>query len=330
MDALRGSVAGALALLCLTACGSAPPPERSAVEFRSESGVSSSAWNKTPAGTHLAACPLYAGADKLTIVLAVPNRFVLQNADGTGCSFGHDWQTIGVSGKTNLTLHQRMDKYLKPYEDTGGDDSVSDISYASGVPAFGGRRGERLAHFCFCDGQEIENVDYRTAGVVVGESRSHLTKPFPKSILSDVLPTVGVERGGFGFAEANGTAARYGVPSGVDYVTGLEDGVQFGFQKPDYRRVELRVGVRGSLADERNRLGRDATVSKLVLTSAPRAVAGQDGQRLTYDQEFRDYDNSTRVEHAVAFQAGTVRVTVINEGADDQQQKFRDDVRPLR
>lgn len=330
MDTLKGLAAGAVALLCLAGCGTAPPPERSPVEFRSESGVSSSDWNKTPAGTRLAACPLYANADELTIVLAVPKQFVLQSADGNGCSFGHDWQTIGVSGKAELTLHQRMDKYLKPYEDAGGDDSVSDISYASGVPTFGGRSGERLAHFCFCDGQEIENLDYRTAGVVVGESRSHLTKPFPKSVLADVLPTVGVERGVFGFAQSNGTAARYGVPSGVDYVTGLEDGVQFGFQKPDYRRVELRVGVRGSLADERDRLGPDATVSKLVLTRAPHAVAGQDGQRLSYDQEFQDYDNSSRVEHGVAFQTGTVRVTVINEGSDDLQQKFRDQVRVLR
>lgn len=315
------------AVVTLSACSAPPPPEKSPVVFRSENGVTSAAWDETSAGTKLAACPLYANKQKLSIVLAVPKRFTLQSADGTGCSFGYDWQSIGVSGKAAQTLHRRMEK-LKRYEDIGGDESVSDITYQSDVPAFGGRRGERLAHYCFCDGQEIENVDYRTAGVVVGESRSHLTKPFPKSVLSDVLPSVSVERGVFGLAESRGAAVRHSVPAGVTYVSGLEDGVQFGFQKPDYRRVELQVGIRGSLTAERERLGRDATVSRLVLTDSPRAVAGQAGQRLSYDQVYKDWDNSDRVEHVVAFQSGTVRVATINESGD-LQQTFRDQLREL-
>ena len=327
MDALK-LVPALAAALALTGCSASPPSEKSPVEFRAENGVASSAPGRTSSGTKLAACPLYGNKQELSIVLAVPTRFTLQSADGTGCSFGYDWQNIGVSGNAAKTLRQRMETYLKPYEDIGGDESVSDITYEPDVPAFGGRRGERLAHYCFCDGQEIESVDYRTAGVVVGESRSHLTKPFPKSVLPNVLRSVSVERGVFGIVAAHGTAVRYGVPTGVNYMSGLEDGVQFGFQKPEYHRVELRVGVR-PLSGERDRLSRDNTVSKLVLTDASRAVAERAGQRLNYDQVFKDWDNSDRIEHVVVFQSGKVRVTVVNESGDDQQQTFRHRLRAL-
>jgi len=231
-----------------------------------------------------------------------------------------------VSGEAAMTLRRSMEKYLEPYEDAGGDDSVSDITYASSVPAFGGRRGERLENRCYCDGQDLQSVSYRAAGVVVGESVPH--KPKTQSSLPIVLPTVSVERGVFGFASSGGTVVRYGVPAGVDYVSGLEDGLQFGFDKPVYRRIELHVGV-GSLAAEQNRLSRDATVSGLSVTHASRAVAGQDGERLTYDQAFKEWDNSNRVEHVVVFQTGRSRVAVVNEKHGDQQQRFRDRLQPI-
>jgi hypothetical protein len=274
---------------------------------------------------------LYTGKRELTIVLAVPNRFRLQDAQGMGCSFGttDGFESIGVSGDATPTLHRRMMKDLKPFEDIGGDDSVSDIEYASGVPAFGGRRGERLENRCYCDGQDLQSVSYRTAGVVVGESIAHEPNPMPKSSLPIILPTISVERGVFGLVSSGDTVLRYGVPRGVSYVSGLEDGIQFGFEKPVYRRIELHTGV-GSLADERSRLSRDATVSGLLLTDAPRAVAGKDGQSLAYDQVYKEWDNSNRVEHVVAFQAGRLRVTVINEPAADHQQAYRDHLRPIR
>jgi hypothetical protein len=331
VDPLKRVAAGVLAVLCLSACSAPPPPEKSAVVFRSESGVTSASWGKTPHGTRLEACPLYAGKRELTIVLAVPNRFRLQDARGTGCSFGttNGFESIGVSGDAESTLHRRMEKDLKPYEDIGGDDSVSDISYEANVPAFGERRGEHLEHRCFCDGQDLQNESFRAGGVVLGTSIPHEPKPMPKSALTIVRPTVSVERGLFGLVTAHGTAVRYGIPPHPDYVSGLADGMQFGFRKPDYRRIELHGGV-GALTEERNRLATDASVSGLALADAPRAVAGRDGQRLTYDQRFQDYDNSTRVEHVVAFQAGAVRVAVINEQAGDLQQEFRDRIREIR
>ena len=331
MDPLKRLIGGALVLACLSACSDPPPPEKSAVVFRSESGITSASWGKTPEGTRLEACPLYAGPRQLTIVLAVPNRFRLQDAQGMGCSFGttDGFESIGVSGDAEPTLRRRMEKDLKPNEDIGGDDSVSDISYESGVPAFGGRRGEHLEHRCFCDGQDLQSESFRAGGVVLGTSIPHEPKPMPKSALPIVRPTVSVERGLFGLVTAHGTAVRYGVPAHPDYVSGLEDGMQFGFQKPDYRRIELHVGV-GTLTRERNRLAADATVSRPALAEAPDAVAGRDGQRLTYDQQFKDYDNSTRVEHVVAFQAGALRVAVIKENGGDQQQGFRDRIREIR
>jgi hypothetical protein len=327
MDALRFLVALTAAAV-LAACSAPPPPEKSPVEFRSEDGVTSASWGKTPKGTRLEACPLYGGKRQLTIVLAVPNRFRLQSADGLGCSFGHDFQSIGVSGHAAVSLRRRMEKDLKPFEDIGGDDSVSDIEYSSGVRTFGGRRGERLEHRCFCDGQDLQSVSYRAGGVVVGESIPHEPKPMPASSLPIVLPTISVERGVFAFASSGGTTVRLGIPANVDYVSGLEDGIQFGFQKPDYRRIELHVGV-GSLTRERNRLADDATVSGIELAPASRAVGGRDGRRLTYDQVFKEWDNSNRVEHVIAFQAGDLRVTVINEPTADHQQTFRDRVRTI-
>jgi hypothetical protein len=322
-------LAASVALVGVSACAATPPPEKSAVEFQSEDGITSASWGKTPKGTRLETCPLYKNKTRLTIVLAVPNRFRLQSADGSGCSFGHDWHSVGVSGNAP-TLRRRMEKNLKPYEDIGGDDSVSDIRYESDVPAFGGRRGERLAHDCFCDGQELVDMAYRTAGVIVGESRSHLQGPLPKSVLPRVLPSVSVERGIFGFATSGGASVRYGtVPLGVGYLSTLDDGIQFDFQK-NYRRIELHIDVRGTLANERTRLSRDKAVSKLVLSDTSKAVAGHDGQRLTYDQAIEEYEGSTRVEHAVVLQAGTIRVAVINDPTADHQQAFRDQLRLIR
>lgn len=322
-------LAASVALVGVSACAAPPPPEKSAVEFRSEDGITSASWGKTPKGTRLETCPLYTSKKRLTIVLAVPNRFRLQSADGSGCSFGYDWHTVGVSGHAP-TLRRRMEKNLKPYEDIGGDDSVSDITYESDVPAFGGRRGERLAHDCFCDGQKLVDVAYRTAGVIVGESRSRLRGPLPKSVLPRVLPSVSVERGIFGFATSGGMSVQYGaVPLGVRYLSTLDDGLQFDFQK-NYRRIELHIGIGGTLADERTRLGRDKTVSKLELSDASSAAAGQDGQRLTYDRAIEEYEGSTRVEHALVFQAGTIRVVVVNDPTTDHQQAFRDQIRLIR
>jgi hypothetical protein len=324
-------LAALAAVASLSACSAPPPPEKSPVAFRSETGVSSASWGKTPSGTRLEACPLYAGTPTFTVVLAVPTKFRLQDAGGTTCTFGtvKGFQSINVSGDAARTLRQRMDKDVKPYEDIGGDDSVSGISYASGVHAFGGRTGERLEFRCYCDGQDLQDESVRAGGIVVGSSIPHDPKPMPTSPLPKVLPTVGVERGSFGFVTAHGTAVRYDIPAGMSYVYGLDDGMQFIFQKPDYRRIELHVGV-GTLAQRRAALAADPTVSGLALTAARRAVAAKDGQRLTYDQEFKEWDNKPRVEHVMAFQAGAIRVDVVNESSADLHQAFRDAIRPIR
>jgi len=328
---MRRTVAAVILLAAMAGCSAPPPPEKSPVRFKSESGISSASWGRTPTGTRLEACPLFTGKKRLTVVLAVPSRFRLQDAGGMNCYFGtaKGFESIGVQGNAATTLREHVKKDLKPNEDAGGDDSVSDISYESGVPTFGGRRGEHVEVRCYCDGQDLQSESFRAGGMILSTSIPHEPKPMPKSSLPIVRPTVGVETGVFGIVAHAGIAARYSVTDRIESIMSSEDGVTLYFGGQSYHRIELHVGVKESLAEERTRLSRDPTVSGLVLTDASRAAAGRDGQRLAYGQRFKEYDNSMRVEHVLAFQAGRVRVAVINDGLPDHRQRFRDGIRLL-
>ena len=85
--------------------------------------------------------------------------------DGASCDFaaGSSAPSSTSSFEPQSTLKSEKERDLDPREDEGGDDSVSDISYAADVPVFGTHTGEQLAYYCYCDGQDSTTASGRPA-----------------------------------------------------------------------------------------------------------------------------------------------------------------------
>ena len=93
----------------------------------------------------------------MTAEFAVPPGYTAYDGDACDFARGYDGELYVTVGPED-SLADHKERQVDPFEDQGGDDSVSDISYADDVPVFGDRRGERLEYYCYCDGQEL---DYR-------------------------------------------------------------------------------------------------------------------------------------------------------------------------
>jgi hypothetical protein len=123
---------------------------------------------KVPDGASVAQCSDLRRPETssgLAARFVVPPGYHATGNDGPSCSFaaGVFGTEFYVSFGPQSTLKAEKERDLDPREDEGGDDSVSDISYAADVPVFGTHTGEQLTYYCYCDGQEL---DYR-----IGQAR---------------------------------------------------------------------------------------------------------------------------------------------------------------
>ena len=105
----------------------------------------------------------------------VPPGYHATGDDGAACSFqGPGFGTeFSVGFAPPSTLRSEKERNVDPFEDEGGDDSVSDISYAEDVPVFGRHHGERLDYYCFCDGQDLDERSVQARGVRLGWTTPH-------------------------------------------------------------------------------------------------------------------------------------------------------------
>jgi len=120
-----------------------------------------------PAGFREVLCPdLRGDGTGLTVRLVVPIATTgMQQSDGS-CSFGRGFvRGVGVQIAPRQTLAEQRAEELEPFEDTGGDDSVSDITYRTGVPGLDGQRAEELGVEVYNDGLPFWSVSIQAAGV---------------------------------------------------------------------------------------------------------------------------------------------------------------------
>jgi hypothetical protein len=111
----------------------------------------------------------------LAVRLSVPPGYHATSRNGAGCDFtgpgfGRDL-AIGVGPMP--TLKSEKERNVDPFEDEGGDDSVSDISYAADVSVFGRHRGEQLTYYCYCDGQDLDVWIMQADGVRLNWTTPH-------------------------------------------------------------------------------------------------------------------------------------------------------------
>ena len=115
----------------------------------------------------------------LAVRVSVPPGYAAASRGGAGCDFtgpgfGRD---LSLSIGPLETLEAVKKREVDPFEDEGGDDSVSDIAYAADVPVFGRHRGERLTYYCYCDGQDLDVWTVQARGVRLGWTTPHRKGP---------------------------------------------------------------------------------------------------------------------------------------------------------
>jgi len=303
-----------------TACGSAPASSDGPKVFASSSGVSSTGTDQVPNGHNLVACPL---GDELTVVLVVPDRFDAIHPTGRGCLIGssRSFETVGVQASDRTLAEEKQDN-LDPFEDQGGDDSVSDISYRNDVDAFGGKRGERLEYECFCDGQELHMVRLQAAGIVLSSEVSQLD-PAAADPLPLARSTLGVERGRFVLIGDVDHGLRYPFEDWMDSLDASPAG--FTAYPRDQRGEQWIIASfdEEGLARLRDDLARDPTVSELELEDVPDAVGGDAGARLSYRQRVDRFDGEHVDRHVVLGGHG-LRVDLLNDDDPTERKSLRD------
>jgi hypothetical protein len=164
-------VAVALAAAVLAAgCGSAsgsPSGSRTAGSKRL-----APATGAAPTGTHRVTCELPSAHGRVTLALDLPTRYEPKHLRGQDCS----WSTSMVDPEASndlgdvradlvVSLDHVSDEHSlrKVYDeqaptavegdDPEGDDSVLHLKLTTDVPTFGRTHGDRLAWWCYCDGQ---------------------------------------------------------------------------------------------------------------------------------------------------------------------------------
>ncbi len=140
-----------------------------------------------PAGFREVLCPDLRGEGTgLTVRLVVPLATTGGQQGGRACSFSHGYVGgVGVEIEPPTTLAAFRRKSLDPFEDTGGDDDVSDIHYRSGVPGLGGQPAEELRWRVYNDGLPFREVAIQSAGV-----RLSLSVPDEKPRRLDALEVI--------------------------------------------------------------------------------------------------------------------------------------------
>ncbi|GAA4700622.1 hypothetical protein GCM10023349_16860 [Nocardioides conyzicola] len=161
------------------AVGSTDPssPARPAAQHAEPPAPFRAATTEAPPGYVLAQCSDLRRQDKnsgLAVRFLVPPGYHATDRDGASCGFGAGFGTefyVGFDPRT--TLKSDKETTVDPFEDEGGDDSVSDISYVADTPVYGRHRGERLDYYCYCDGQDLDERSVQARGVRLSWTTPH-------------------------------------------------------------------------------------------------------------------------------------------------------------
>jgi hypothetical protein len=120
-----------------------------------------------PAGFREVLCPdLRRDGTGLTVRLVVPVATTGGQQSEDGCSFSHgSVRSVGVQIGPERTLAAFRAQELDPFEDIGGDDEVSDITYRGDAPGLDGKAAEELTWRVYNDGLPYWEAAIQVAGV---------------------------------------------------------------------------------------------------------------------------------------------------------------------
>ncbi|WP_027863407.1 hypothetical protein [Marmoricola sp. URHB0036] len=143
-----------------------------------------SAQGTAPPGTYRVTCELRSAHGGVTVALDLPTRYHRAHLRGQDCSWSTSMVDAAASndlGTVRADLVVSLDHVPDAHplrevydeqapnaiegDDPEGDDSVLHLKLATDVPTFGRTRGDRLAWWCYCDGQNTLTRMVQAAGV---------------------------------------------------------------------------------------------------------------------------------------------------------------------
>ncbi len=236
-----------------------------------------------PARFHEELCAdLRAKGTGLTVRVVVPDSGSRSHKRDNGCYLDLGRQgAMSVTIAPNESAASYRTKFLDPYEDGGGDDSVSDIVEEHDVPAFGGREGEELVWRSSNDGQPMVHRLVQSGGVRViwstPEGRSDRSEE-----LRVVRESLAVRAGTTSLC----AGVRHAVP--VQHTESIEAGAGrcHLYLQPGrgslLRYAEVAPSPRQSLPAQATRLRGDPEVTSVRLEHGAARLDGRRVDRLTW------------------------------------------------
>lgn len=121
----------------------------------------------TPHGSHVVPCAWLPGSASRTLHIALPDRFGPVSNTEVGCaSNGRDYdEWVYMEPEVGASLRTYREREVDPWVGVGGDEEVSDVVYAAGVPVLGGRTGESLSYTFAGDGVPLDVHYVQAQGV---------------------------------------------------------------------------------------------------------------------------------------------------------------------
>ncbi|HEY1133055.1 MAG TPA: hypothetical protein VGE77_00630 [Nocardioides sp.] len=290
----------------------APAPEDAAAPhpFRA-------ATRRLPSGYTRARCSDLRGRDNsgLAVSLAVPPGYEAVSRDDTSCGFAAGFgREFYVAFGAGETLRREKESDVDPFVDTGGDDSVSDVRYAGDVAVFGRHRGESLAYYCYCDGQDLDQRIVQARGVRLSWTTRHARGEHRASFRA-ATASMSLRPSTTSTCRTRGRTLTFRPPLPQTESIDFGGGVCHLYLRPGraslLRYAEIAGRPRGSLAELAERVRARGDVSGVVLERGAASLAGHAADRLTWTitrrQQTDDYQPAG-TWRAVALQADGVRV----------------------
>ena len=276
---------------------------------------------KVPEGASLAQCSDLRGPNRnsgLAVRFVVPAGYSAYDRNGATCDFTA--ATFGtefyVSFEPHPTLKSEKERDLDPREDEGGDDSVSDISYAADVPVFGTQTGERLDYYCYCDGQELDYRVGQARGVRLTWITPHGRRAHREPAYDAVTASMALVRSDRSTCHSRGRTALFRPPIPQTQSIDFYGDRCHVYLRPGraslhrYAEIELRPAV--TLPEQAERLRRSEHVVSVRYEPGAATLAGQQADRLTWVRVRAKpgiYEAPTGRWRGVALATPEVRVT---------------------
>jgi hypothetical protein len=166
-----------------------------------------------PSGTHRVTCELPSAHGTVTLALDLPARYQRAHLRGQDCSWStsmvdpaasNDLGTVRADLVVSLDhvsdAHPLREVYDEQAptavegDDPQGDDSVLHLKLATDVPTFGPTWGDRLAWWCYCDGQNTLTRMAQADGVRLTWTGVKSLEPLIDRSLATALRQAGTTR----------------------------------------------------------------------------------------------------------------------------------------